>query len=84
MPGIPSLFAPFLEEGTSSEEKLKHLEKERKHTYETVKMMKERLKRIDKGIREIKKQAQNDAPQHHHRNKRNCYLATASNSSQGS
>jgi DNA-binding PadR family transcriptional regulator len=62
MPAIPSLFAPFLEEGTSNEEKLKYLEKERKHTYETVKLMKERLKRIDKGIREIKKQTQKDSP----------------------
>src|SRR5208283_1236725 len=42
MPTIPSLFAPFLEEKTCTEENLKHLEHERKHTFETVKMMKER------------------------------------------
>jgi len=63
MPSIPSLFAPFLEEKTGSKENLKHLEHERKHTYETVKMMQERLKQIDKRIKEIKKQAHNDSPQ---------------------
>ena len=62
MPSMPSLFTPFLEEKIDSEENLKHLEHERKHTYETVKMMQERLKLIDKRIREIKKQARNDSP----------------------
>ena len=63
MPSMPSLFAPFLEEKTDSEENLKHLEHERKHTYETVKMMQEQLKQIDKRIKEIKKQEHNDSPQ---------------------
>ena len=62
IPSIPSLFSPFLEEKTDSKVNLKHLEQARKHTYETVKMMQERLKQIDKGIREIKKQVHNDAP----------------------
>ena len=63
MPNMPSLFTPFLEEKTDSKENLKHLEHERKHTYETVKMMQERLKQIDKRIKEIKKQAHSDSPQ---------------------
>jgi DNA-binding PadR family transcriptional regulator len=62
MPTIPSLFAPFIEEKTSNEENLKHLEHERKHAYETVKMMQERLKQLDKGIRETKKKIHDDSP----------------------
>jgi DNA-binding PadR family transcriptional regulator len=62
MPNIPSLFSPFLEEKTSSEETLKHLENEREHTNEAVKMMQDQLKQIDKRIREIKKQASSDSP----------------------
>lgn len=62
MPNMPSLFAPFLEEKTSSEETLKHLENEREHTNEAVKMMQDQLKQIDKRIREIKKQASSDSP----------------------
>jgi len=61
-PVLPSLFAPFLEEKTDSKENLKHLEHERKHTYETVKMMQERLKHIDKRIKEIKYQEHSDSP----------------------
>ncbi|MGZ4850567.1 MAG: PadR family transcriptional regulator [Candidatus Bathyarchaeia archaeon] len=57
MPKMPSLFTPFLEEKTSSEENLKQLEHDRKHAYETVKMMQDQLKQIDKRIKEIKKQA---------------------------
>ena len=55
MPNIPSFFSPFLEEKPDSEENLKHLEHERKHTYETIKMMQKRLKQIDNRIKEIKK-----------------------------
>jgi DNA-binding PadR family transcriptional regulator len=62
MPNMPSPFTPFLEENPDSEENLKHLEHERKHTYEAFKMMQERLKLIDKRIREINKQAHNDSP----------------------
>ena len=58
---IPSLFAHFLEEKTGSEENLKHLEHERKHTFETMKMMQKRLKQIDRGIKEIKKQTHNNS-----------------------
>jgi DNA-binding PadR family transcriptional regulator len=61
MPSMPSLFTPFLEEKIDSEENLKHLERERKHAYETVKMMQDQLKQIDKRIREIKKQTANDS-----------------------
>src|SRR5208283_2204079 len=53
MPNMPSPFTPFLEENPDSEENLKHLEHERKHTYESFKMMQKRLKLIDKRIREI-------------------------------
>jgi len=62
MPSMPSLFTPFLEEKIDGEENLKHLERERKHAYETVKMMQDQLKQIDKRIREIKKQVHNDSP----------------------
>jgi DNA-binding PadR family transcriptional regulator len=61
MPSMPSLFTPFLEEKIDGEENLKHLERERKHAYETVKMMQDQLKQIDKRIREIKKQTANDS-----------------------
>ena len=62
MPSMPSLFTPFLEEKIDSQENLKHLEHERKHAYETVKMMQDQLKQIDKRIKEIKKQAPNESP----------------------
>jgi DNA-binding PadR family transcriptional regulator len=61
MPNMPSPFTPFFEETPNCEENLKHLEHERKHTYEAFKMMQERLKLIDKKIREIKKQAHDDS-----------------------
>ena len=54
VPNIPSFFSSFLEEKPNSEENLKQLEVERKHTYETVKMMQKRLRQIDKRIKEIK------------------------------
>jgi DNA-binding PadR family transcriptional regulator len=62
MPNMPSLFTPFLEDKTTSEETLKHLEHQRKHAYEAVKMMQDQLKQIDKKIREIKKQAHRNSP----------------------
>ncbi len=61
MPNMPSLFTPFLEEKPDSEENLTHLKHERKHIYETVKMMQERLKLIDERIAEIKKEAKSDS-----------------------
>jgi DNA-binding PadR family transcriptional regulator len=60
MPNMPSLFTPFLEEKINNEENLKHLEHERKHTYETFKTTQDRLKQIDKRIREIKRQTHKD------------------------
>jgi DNA-binding PadR family transcriptional regulator len=62
IPNMPSPFTPFLEENPDSEENLKHLEHERKHTYESAKLMQKRLQLIDKRIREINKQARNDSP----------------------
>jgi DNA-binding PadR family transcriptional regulator len=62
LPIIPSFFSPFLEEKPDSEENLKHLEVEREHTYETVKMMQKRLKQIDKRIKEIKESSAADSP----------------------
>ena len=62
-PMFPSFFASFLEEKTGRKENLKHLEHERKHAAETVKMLQERLQQIDKRIKEIKKQEQSDSGQ---------------------
>jgi DNA-binding PadR family transcriptional regulator len=59
MPNLPSFFTPFLEENPYSEENLKHLEHERQHTYELLKSMQERLRKIDARLREIRKQSQN-------------------------
>ena len=56
MPNLPSFFTPFLEDDPNSEENLKHLEHERQHTYELIKSMKDRLRKIDSRLREIKKQ----------------------------
>jgi PadR family transcriptional regulator PadR len=56
MPNLPSFFTPFLEDDPNSKENLKHLEHERQHTYESIKSMKERLRKIDNRLREIKKQ----------------------------
>jgi DNA-binding PadR family transcriptional regulator len=61
MPNMPSPLAAFLKE-TSGEENLKQLEHERKHAYETFKMMQKKLEMIDKQIREIKKKAENNSP----------------------
>jgi len=61
LPTIPSFFSPFLEEKPNSEESLKHLEVERNHTYETVKIMQKRLKQIDKRIKEIKEPSAADS-----------------------
>ncbi len=58
MPNMPSPLAAFLK-ATSGEENLKQLEQERKHAYETFKMMQEKLELIDKQIREIKKKSEN-------------------------
>ena len=60
MPTIPSPFSPFLEDN-GTERNLKHLEHDRKHIYETIKTMRERLKIIDQRISEIKKEEKNNS-----------------------
>jgi DNA-binding PadR family transcriptional regulator len=55
MPTIPSPFSAFLEDN-GTERNLKQLKHDRKHIYETVKTMRERLKIIDQRIAEIKKE----------------------------
>src|SRR5208337_3286660 len=55
MPNMPSPFSPFLEEKPDSEDNLKNLEHQRKHAYETLKMIQEKLRQLDTRIREIKK-----------------------------
>ncbi len=62
VPNMPSPFTAFLKETPDCEGNLKELEHERKHTYEAFKMMQEKLKQIDKRIREIKKQAHSGSP----------------------
>jgi DNA-binding PadR family transcriptional regulator len=61
MPNMPSPFKPFLEENPKTEENLKQLVHQRKHVYESVKMMQEKMKQLDGRIREIKKQTQNNS-----------------------
>ena len=61
LPIMHSPFTPFLEEKADGEKNLKTLEQHRMHTYETVKMMQDKLKQIDNRIREIKRQKQNDS-----------------------
>jgi DNA-binding PadR family transcriptional regulator len=61
VPSMPSLFSPFLEAQVGAGRNLKQLEHERKHIYETVKTIKERLKLLDKRIAEIKKEAKPDS-----------------------
>jgi DNA-binding PadR family transcriptional regulator len=55
MPTIPSPFSPFLEED-GAERSLKQLEHERKHIYDAVTTMRDRLKMLDQRIAEIKKE----------------------------
>jgi DNA-binding PadR family transcriptional regulator len=54
MPTIPSPFSAFLEDN-NSERNLKELEHQRKHIYESIIAMRERLKIFDQRIAEIKK-----------------------------
>ena len=56
VPNMPSPLSPFLEEKICVELNLDQLEHERKHIYEAVKTMQERLKLLDKRIAEIKKE----------------------------
>jgi len=60
-PHISSMFAPFLEEGKSSQENLEQLERQRKRTYKTAKMIQKQLEQIDKRIKELKKLEQNES-----------------------
>jgi len=59
---MPSPFSPFLEENGCAERNLKQLEHERKHIFETVKIMRDRLKLLDTKITEIKKEAATVSP----------------------
>ncbi len=61
VPNMPSPLSPFLEEQIGNERNLKQLEHERKHIYEAVKTMRDRLKLLDKRITEIKKEEKNDS-----------------------
>jgi PadR family transcriptional regulator, regulatory protein PadR len=63
MPNVPSPFTPFLEDKTNSEKNLKHLEFERKHLREIIKKNREQLRKIDKRLEEIRKEAKpNSSP----------------------
>jgi len=55
-PNIPSPLSAFLEEKIGSECNFKQLEYERKHIYEAIKTMRDRLKLLDKRIAENKKE----------------------------
>ena len=55
MPFMSSPFSAFLEEEADGEETLKQLEHQRSHIYETVKIMREKLRLLEKRIAEIKK-----------------------------
>lgn len=54
-PNIPSPLSAFLEEKIGSERNLKQLEHERKHIYEAIKTMRDRLRLLDNRIAEYKK-----------------------------
>jgi DNA-binding PadR family transcriptional regulator len=56
MPTIPSPFSAFLDEKTGDKRNLKQLEHERKHIYETVKTMRERLRVLDERIAVLKRE----------------------------
>jgi DNA-binding PadR family transcriptional regulator len=60
VPNMPSPLSPFLEEKICAERNLEQLEHERKHIYEAVKTMQERMKLLDKRIKEIKKEGKTD------------------------
>jgi DNA-binding PadR family transcriptional regulator len=61
LPHMPSPFSPFLEEKVGTQRSLKNLEHERKRILETLKVMQERSKILDKRIAEIKKKAKSDS-----------------------
>ena len=56
MPDMPSMFSAFLEENPDIEQNLKTLEHDRRHAFETVKMIQEKIQVLDRRIRETKKQ----------------------------
>ncbi len=62
VPNMPSPLSPFLEEKIGTEHNLEQLEHERKHIYETVKTMRERLKLLDKRIAEKKEEKTDSSP----------------------
>jgi PadR family transcriptional regulator PadR len=59
---IPSVFSPFLEDNENCEDAV-HLEEERKHVKESIKMMRRRLSEINLKMSEMKKQSPDYAPQ---------------------
>ena len=61
VPNMPSPLSPFLEEKICAERNLEQLEHERKHIYEAVKTMQERMKLLDKRIKKIKKEEKPDS-----------------------
>jgi len=63
MPEMPNPFTPFLAERSDSEENVRDLEHERKRAVEALKMMKDRLKLIDRRLLEIKKKPEDDSSQ---------------------
>jgi len=63
MPELPNPFTPFLIEQSDSEENIKDLNRQRRHTIERLKMVQEQLKTISGRIREIEKKTENNSPQ---------------------
>jgi DNA-binding PadR family transcriptional regulator len=61
VPNMPSPLSPFLEEKICVERNLEQLEHQRKHIYEAVKNMQERMKLLDKRIKEIRKEEKTDS-----------------------
>jgi len=59
---MPSFFSPFLEDDPDSKANLEHLEHEKQRIGEYIKSMQEKLRQMDKRIREIKTQASSDLP----------------------
>ena len=61
LPHLPSFFSAFLKDDMDSEKNIGQLELERQHTYESITTMRERLRRLNNRIRDIKKQERTDS-----------------------
>jgi hypothetical protein len=59
IPVMPNPFAAFLEEENRKTTSAAELERQRKQLKQHISMMQEKLKQVEKGIREIQKQSQN-------------------------